>query len=640
MKLQQKFFYSVASVIAVMAILMAVFSAIKTASFTEQRIKSEITQQANHIIDVLNTTDEIMAGRVQNSMRLLKKLGAEMGPARQQGEVVINGVTANNIVMGNATIGNDFALVDGLTEIMDGTATIFSKTGSDYIRISTNVIKNDKRAIGTKLSPTGKAIKQINKGEAYFGEVDILGNPYLTGYAPLTNTSGETIGIWYVGYSANLASIIETISVSRILEDGFIALQDSKGNVVAVSDNVSKQEAGDAISNDDAWQITLKNYDKWGYKIVLAANKAEVSSATTQSIIAAIVQQLIAGFLVLATIYYLLQSIVGKRINEYLSSINNIASGNSDLSVRFDETTSDEFGDMAKGLNRLFSRVQDTIDDVKSTANELIDKTLALNEIACSTQTSVQKLSEEMNVVANAASQLEEKASAVEENTTRANDAAVKAGKETDLSVSTLNQTIVDIKVQATNTESSVSVIEELAKSSEEISGVMDVIRNIAEQTNLLALNAAIEAARAGEQGRGFAVVADEVRSLASRTQSSTEEIRSMIEKLQTGSKEASNAMASNKASALGTVDSTTNTGEVLQKALLAVDQIKSLNSATADMASQQKQVSIDIKRGVDEVNEISNINHISANNMKSMCNEMTSLVNQMRDKLNSYSMN
>ena len=113
-----------------------------------------------------------------------------------------------------------------------------------------------------------------------------------------------------------------------------------------------------------------------------------------------------------------------------------------------------------------------------------------------------------------------------------------------------------------------------------------------------------------------------------------------MIEKLQAGSKEASNAMASNKISALETVESTTNTGDVLQKALLAVDQIKSLNSATATMASQQRQVSVEIKKGVDEVNEISNINNTSANNMKSMCNEMTSLVNQMRDKLNSYSMN
>merc|ERR1712157_277187 len=104
---------------------------------------------------------------------------------------------------------------------------------------------------------------------------------------------------------------------------------------------------------------------------------------------------------------------------------------------------------------------------------------------------------------------------------------------DTRNSVSVLAQTIKDIQSQASDVDASVQVIAELAQASEEISGVMEVIRNIAEQTNLLALNAAIEAARAGEQGRGFAVVADEVRSLASRTQQSTEEIQSTIEQLQ-----------------------------------------------------------------------------------------------------------
>ncbi len=639
MKLQQKFFYSVASVIALMAIVMAIISAMDSASETQKQIETEIEKQTSHIIDVLDTTDAIMAERVQNSMRLLQKLGAELGTPKHEGEVVVNEVSANNIVFGNSPIGNNFELVDGLTTIMDGTATIFSKTGNDYIRISTNVIKNGKRAIGTKLSPSGKAIQNIKKGQAYYGEVDILGSPYLTGYAPLQNSSGETIGIWYVGYSANLEAITNIVSQTRILNDGFVALEDGKGNIVTLSNHVSESDVQNAINSPSKWEMKQVTYNKWGYKLTLAASKDEISAITSSSVMAAVLKQLVAGLLVLGTIYFLLNKIVGKRIEEYLASINNIASGNSDLSVRFDENHSDEFGDMAKGLNRLFAKVQNTVDDVKSTANELIDKTVSLNSMASNTQMSVQRLSEHMNVMANAASQLEEKAVAVEENTNKANEAAMSADQETHLSVTTLNQTISDIKVQANNTESSVAVIEELAKSSEEISGVMDVIRNIAEQTNLLALNAAIEAARAGEQGRGFAVVADEVRSLASRTQTSTEEIRSMIEKLQAGSKEASTAMAANKISALETVESTTKTGDVLQQALYAVDQIKSLNSATASMASQQKQVSIDIKRGVDEVNDISTQNNTSANSMKGMCDEMSTLVNQMRDKLNSYSM-
>ncbi|AGH42862.1 methyl-accepting chemotaxis protein [Paraglaciecola psychrophila] len=237
----------------------------------------------------------------------------------------------------------------------------------------------------------------------------------------------------------------------------------------------------------------------------------------------------------------------------------------------------------------------------------------------------------------NSASVLAEKVLAVEENINKADKAAASADKETNLSVQTLTTTIIDIKSRADKTESSVWVIEELARSSQAISGVMEVIRNIAEQTNLLALNAAIEAARAGEQGRGFAVVADEVRTLASRTQKSTEEIRIMIEKLQAGSKEASSAMAANKMSALETVESTSRTGEVLQQALAAVDEIKVLNSATSIMASHQKEVSMEIKQRIDGVNLISLENSTSASNMKLMCDELSTLANDMQDKLAGY---
>jgi len=637
MTIQQKFFYAVATIVAIFAVVLAVISGFQSASQTQINIDSDIFKQKTHIIDVLDTTDSIMADRVQNSMRLLKKMGSELGQPRIDGTVLVNGVTASNVYLGSAGQGNNFELVDGLTEVMDGTATIFSKTGPDYIRIATNVIKNKKRAIGTKLSSTGKAIVNINNGKSYFGQVDILGNPYLTGYAPMLDSSGETIGIWYVGYSADLRSIQETIESSRLLQEGFIALLDAKGNVRAHSSHVSDSEVSVALNNNEEWDVTKVDYDKWGYSIVLAASHAEISSSVFASVFAAAIKQLIAGLVILATIYFLLNKIVGQRIQNYITAIDAVASGKSDLSVRFDETNTDEFGRMAKGLNKLFSKVEATIDDVKLTASLLIDKALALNELATSTQISVQKLTEEVSIMTSSASILEEKAMTVEQNTAKANEAATTADKETNLSVETLNKTILDIKGQADKTESSVLVIEDLARSSEEISGVMEVIRNIAEQTNLLALNAAIEAARAGEQGRGFAVVADEVRSLASRTQKSTEEIKNMIEKLQAGSKQASTAMATNKASALETVESTSKTGAVLQQALAAVDQIKRLNSATAIMASQQKEASIDIKLGIDNVNRITVENSASATDIKAMCDELSTLVSAMKDKLNGY---
>ena len=639
MSIQRKFFYAITAVIAISAAILALIDALNVTSASKSKIKNERVLQQQQIIQVLDTTDSIMAARVQNSMRLLKKMGAELGVPKQEGKVLVNGTNANNITLGDIAQGNNFELVDGLTQIMDGTATIFSKTGEDYVRISTNVIKDGKRAIGTKLSSTGKAIQNIKRGEAYFGEVDILGSPYLTGYAPMTNSQGDTIGIWYVGYSADLSVLEKVINESRLMENGFMALLDAKGQVRYHSDNKTLEEINAIIAGESlGYDIEEFVYDKWEYSLITAVDESEVSGLVLSSILQSIFSQIVAGAIIIFVVAFLLKRIVGARINTYISAIENIADGEGDLKTRFDESHSDEFGQMAKGLNKLLAKVQATVADINNSTFKLIETTSSLSHLANSTQSSVATLSSEVNRIALSAETLEQHANSVEHNTELANQAAINADRDANESVQTLDKTILDIQQQADKTKNSVVVIEELARSSEEISGVMEVIRNIAEQTNLLALNAAIEAARAGEQGRGFAVVADEVRSLASRTQSSTEEIRSMIEKLQSGSQQASQTMAQSNASALSTVESTTNTGAVLKQALASMDTIKALNLETATMASEQRKVTVGIKEGIDEVNRIGAVNREGADEIKHKCDDLSQLVNEIKVKLASYS--
>ena len=637
MSIQRKFLLAISTVIALLALIIAIVTVFTTSSSISSQIQDQKEETGDRLINILQVTDTLMLERVKSSMALLKQRGAQLGTPKQSGMVSVKNTQARQLLLGNETQANNFELVDGLTSVMGGTATLFSRTGEDYIRVSTNVIKNGERAIGTKLAPNGKAIKQIQQNKAYYGAVDILGSPYLTGYEPMFDASNNVIGIWYVGYSADLKVLEDAIKESHVLEDGFVALRDGKGNIRMHSTHVNDEEVNRALSNNDDWIVTVIPFSEWGYDVILAASTDEKAALIGGAVFTVILKIVLASAGVLITIWLLVKNIVGQPLDEFIEVVNNLSSGEGDLTFRFQASRSDEFGVIARAFNQLLGQLQETLQNVDEATEGMLAKSEALNLTASESSKSVDLLSKETKNINHSISLLQQNADTVSANIRSSSEAAQAADSDTRNSVSVLSQTISDIEAQASDVDASVQVITELAQASEEISGVMEVIRTIAEQTNLLALNAAIEAARAGEQGRGFAVVADEVRSLASRTQSSTEEIRIMIERLQQGSRVASEKMQHNKDTAFKTVEVTKHAGESLKQALDAVARITLLNKEATSMADGQKDVANSVNNGLGSIQKVGEANRDYAHDVAQNCEELVAQIKRMQMQLRRY---
>ena len=511
MSIQRKFLVFISAVIVCFAVVISIITVFTTSSNISNQIQVQKKDTADRLINILTVTDAIMLERVKSSMSLLKQRGMALGTPSQSTMTTVKTTQARQLLLGNTPQANNFVLVDGLTDVMGGTATIFSKSGDDFIRVSTNVIKNGERAIGTKLAPQGKAIKQIQQKKAYYGAVDILGSPYLTGYEPMFDSAGNVIGIWYVGYSADLNVLEDAIKQSHVLDDGFVALRDAKGNIRMHSSHVSGAVVSQALSNDDGWMVKVIPFEPWGYDLILVASADERAALIGSAVFSVIVKIVLASAGVLFTIWLLIRKIVGRPLEEFIGVVSNLSSGQGDLTFRFKASSSDEFGIMARAFNQLLSQLQETLRSVDEATEGMLAKSETLNSTANRSNESVVQLAQETQIIDDAISLLQQNADTVASTIHSSSEAALTADADTRASVGVLNQTIKDIETQANDVDASVQVISELAAASEQISGVMEVIRTIAEQTNLLALNAAIEAARAGEQGRGFAVVADEV---------------------------------------------------------------------------------------------------------------------------------
>jgi len=311
---------------------------------------------------------------------------------------------------------------------------------------------------------------------------------------------------------------------------------------------------------------------------------------------------LLVGMLVgILTSIIVSRSIVNP-ITDLDKTIANVDKSNN-LTLRVSEAGNDEVAEIAHAFNHLLKGFQTTLSNVRNANNQIADSLGNTSVIAEQTSSAINLQKEETAHLATAMNEMSLTVNDIARNTTKTAVDSNEAIRQVNNGTESMQGTIATVQSLAGVIEKTGTTITDLEQRTIDISGVLDVISGIAEQTNLLALNAAIEAARAGEQGRGFAVVADEVRALASRTQDATGEITKMIDQLQQGSKHAVSSMTESQSHVASAVTQATSAGEALNMVSEAIDGISSMSAQIATAAEEQGAVSVEISRNVESIN-------------------------------------
>lgn len=347
--------------------------------------------------------------------------------------------------------------------------------------------------------------------------------------------------------------------------------------------------------------------------------------------------ELIFGILIFAGIFSarLVKSMVDPI--DQLNLAMQTASENKDLSVRVNISNKDEFGTMANNLNEMMCNFNKVIFEITAAASQVAGSANELSATAEQANQSMFQQKSDTDLVATAMSEMNATVHDVAKNISEAASASHNAALSAVEGKSIVQNTVDQIEALSDQLKNASEITHKLESESTNISVIIDTITGIAEQTNLLALNAAIEAARAGEQGRGFAVVADEVRSLASRTSDSTTEIHEVIQRLQQGSQQAVKAMQLSSSDAVSVVEQATLAGESLERITDSINLIDGMTIQIATASEQQTAVTEDISRNVVNISTVSEETSASGEYIANTAIELSHLSEHLQEIISTF---
>lgn len=416
----------------------------------------------------------------------------------------------------------------------------------------------------------------------------------------------------------NIKVLASTISgQSLVTEEDILAAWDGKTII------------GQNNTQNRPWATLVRNINDFAGKpiavVEIAMDRSFYANSASNTRNFVIMIAIIAIIFAVLIAYGLSQTIVNP-LRTTVSTLQNIAEGEGDLTRRLDESGQDELSELAKGYNLFISKIQELVKQVADSTNQMATATQQLSAVADETRQGVVTQRDQTSQVATA---MTEMTASIQEIASNTHNAATNAQSTTEIALEgnrTVGRSVEAINLLAAEIEQASQTIRDLRAQSSNIEQVLEVIRNIAEQTNLLALNAAIEAARAGEAGRGFAVVADEVRNLAQRTQQSTGEIEQMVAGIQSGTQEAVTVMERSSLKSNAAVTEITGTQTTLSQINSSVETIHDMNIQVSAAVEQQSLVAEEVNRSITTISDIADQSGQSVEQTAQACDDLARL--------------
>ena len=514
--------------------------------------------EARLLADQLNTFHSTLRDSTQRLAGLFEKRFSEGLSIQADQQIAVAGAQTPALMLNGTALNNDFAEVDDFKKMTAGVATVFVRSGEDFVRISTSLSKQDgSRAIGTVLDHKHPAYEKLLAGQEYVGRALLFDRLYMTQYTPVRDAGGKVIAVLFVGFDYTDAqkAQFDNLKNFRIGSTGSLALLDEQNKWLVAPAGVKDLDKASATlatfvktpGVGHFWQDAGEDFYTVGEKfaggpwVVLATMpRAEISAVTWSVGTQLAIGSLLAMLIAVGAAIWLLRSKL-RPLSALVDQAEALGAG--DLSVRLNITSRDEIGQLASSFNKMGQALETMVSHIRTAAHEVSGRANALSGLSGGAYEGMEQQSGEITSMAGAVEEFSATALTIADNMGSTERMAQGNAQQTRIGRASMEEASASLEQIAGSLSSTATVIDTLGQRSQEIGGIVSVITSIAEQTNLLALNAAIEAARAGEQGRGFAVVADEVRSLASRTRQATDEISGMISSIQQETSNAINTM-------------------------------------------------------------------------------------------------